>query len=58
MVATTDTATTSFGTRARADLIRVGPRTELSGVTVVSGGRHGIAVFASATSDRVYAVDN
>jgi nitrite reductase/ring-hydroxylating ferredoxin subunit len=27
-------------------------------VTVVSGGRHGIAVFAPAGSDRVYAVDN
>jgi nitrite reductase/ring-hydroxylating ferredoxin subunit len=39
-------------------LIRVGPRAELNGVTVVSGGRHGIAVFASATSDEVYAVDN
>ena len=39
-------------------LIRVGPRADLKGVTVVSGGRHGIAVFASATSDKVYAVDN
>jgi nitrite reductase/ring-hydroxylating ferredoxin subunit len=39
-------------------LVRVGPRDELSGVTVVSGGRHGIAVFASSVSDRVYAVDN
>jgi nitrite reductase/ring-hydroxylating ferredoxin subunit len=58
MVTTTDTATAAIGTGVRADLIRVGPRTELSGVTVVSGGRHGIAVFASATSDRVYAVDN
>ncbi len=38
--------------------IRVGPRHELSGVTVVSGGRHGIAVFPSAVSDAVYAVDN
>ena len=38
--------------------VRVGPRAELAGVTVVSGGRHGIAVFASSTSDRVYAVDN
>src|SRR5687768_9453984 len=39
-------------------LIRVGPRSELNGVTVVSGGRHGIAVFASSVSDKVYAVDN
>jgi nitrite reductase/ring-hydroxylating ferredoxin subunit len=39
-------------------LIRVGPRTDLSGVTVVSGGRHGIAVFASSTNGKVYAVDN
>ena len=38
--------------------IRVGPRDELTGVTVVSGGRHGIAVFPSAVSDAVYAVDN
>jgi nitrite reductase/ring-hydroxylating ferredoxin subunit len=30
----------------------------LSGVTVVSGGRHGIAVFPSSVSDQVYAVDN
>ena len=44
---------------AREDgLIRVGPRAELAGVTVVSGGRHGIAVFPSSGSDRVYAVDN
>ncbi len=41
-----------------ATLIRVGPRDSLAGVTVVSGGRHGIAVFPSATSDAVYAVDN
>ena len=48
------------GRRAATDgpLIRVGPRAELGGVTVVSGGRHGIAVFASSVSDRVYAVDN
>lgn len=39
-------------------LVRVGPRAGLSGVTVVSGGRHGIAVFASSTTDQVYAVDN
>src|SRR5215208_6536050 len=39
-------------------LIRVGPRAELHGVTVVSGGRHGIAVFPSSVSEAVYAVDN
>lgn len=56
MVATAATATATMN--GRADLVRVGPRTELNGVTVVSGGRHGIAVFASSNSDRVYAVDN
>ncbi|HEX2280589.1 MAG TPA: Rieske 2Fe-2S domain-containing protein, partial [Thermomicrobiales bacterium] len=56
---------TSIGARtdgARLDgnghLIRVGPRAELHGVTVVSGGRHGIAVFPSSVSEAVYAVDN
>ncbi|MGH2534968.1 MAG: Rieske (2Fe-2S) protein [Thermomicrobiales bacterium] len=45
--------------RTRLDsLVRVGPRAELNGVRVVSGGRHGIAVFPSSTSDKVYAVDN
>src|SRR5215211_961617 len=39
-------------------LIRVGPRSELTGVRVVSGGRHGIAVFPSSTSEAVHAVDN
>src|SRR5918995_7253016 len=39
-------------------LIRVGPRAELDGVTVVSGGRHGIAVFPSSVSEAVYAIDN
>src|SRR5215212_3642109 len=39
-------------------LVRVGPRAELCGVTVVSGGRHGIAVFPSSVSEAVYAVDN
>jgi nitrite reductase/ring-hydroxylating ferredoxin subunit len=39
-------------------LIRVGPRTELHGVIVISGGRHGIAVFPSSVSESVYAVDN
>jgi nitrite reductase/ring-hydroxylating ferredoxin subunit len=42
----------------RSHLIRIGPRAELTGVTVVSGGRHGIAVFPSSVSDAVYAVDN
>lgn len=46
------------GRDGRAPLLRVGPRADLSGVTVVSGGRHGIAVFASSVSDNVYAVDN
>src|SRR5215217_9302602 len=58
MVATTAAATATTETNGRSDLIRVGRREELSGVTVVSGGRHGIAVFASATGDGVYAVDN
>ncbi|MDQ3693722.1 MAG: Rieske (2Fe-2S) protein [Chloroflexota bacterium] len=40
------------------ELVRVGPRASLDGVTVVSGGRHGIAIFASSTTDQVYAVDN
>src|SRR3954454_1791311 len=43
---------------ANGHLIRVGPREELRGVMVVSGGRHGIAVFPSSVSDAVYAVDN
>ena len=38
-------------------LVRVGPR-ELPAVTVVSGGRHGIAVFAPPDAGQVYAVDN
>src|SRR5215204_3269969 len=43
---------------ANGNLIRVGPRADLRGVTVVSGGRHGIAVFPSSVSESVYAVDN
>lgn len=41
-------------------LVRVGRRDGLPAVTVVSGGRHGIAVFAPEDddSDRVFAVDN
>jgi nitrite reductase/ring-hydroxylating ferredoxin subunit len=61
-MATTDTRREQRNGKASVDenarLIRVGPRAELTGVTVVSGGRHGIAVFASSVSDRVYAVDN
>jgi nitrite reductase/ring-hydroxylating ferredoxin subunit len=56
---------TSIGARTDSEvlttnghLIRVGPRAELRGVTVVSGGRHGIAVFPSSVSEAVYAVDN
>src|SRR3954471_18019761 len=41
---------------ANGQLIRVGPRAELRGVTVVSGGRHGIAVLPSSVSEAVYAV--
>src|SRR5215217_3302948 len=60
-------AETSIGTRtngafldsqANGGLIRVGPRAELRGVTVVSGGQHGIAVFPSSVSEAVYAIDN
>jgi nitrite reductase/ring-hydroxylating ferredoxin subunit len=40
------------------ELVRVGRRDELPAVTVVSGGRHGIAVFSAAGSEAVYAVDN
>src|SRR4029079_15904916 len=40
------------------DLVRVGVRDELPAVTVVSGGRHGIAVFAQTGSDAIHAVDN
>jgi nitrite reductase/ring-hydroxylating ferredoxin subunit len=39
-----------------ATFVPVGPRADLKPVTVVSGGRHGIAVFA--TEDGIYAVDN
>jgi nitrite reductase/ring-hydroxylating ferredoxin subunit len=39
-----------------ANYVPVGPRADLKPVTVVSGGRHGIAVFA--TEEGVYAVDN
>jgi hypothetical protein len=39
-------------------LVEVGPRDRLAAVTVVSGGRHGIAVFAPAGSDEIYAIDN
>jgi nitrite reductase/ring-hydroxylating ferredoxin subunit len=39
-----------------ASFVRVGPRADLKDVTIVSGGRHGIAVFA--TGEGIYAVDN
>lgn len=42
----------------RDNLVRVGRRDELEEVTVVSGGRHGIAVFAPADSDQIHAVNN
>ena len=38
--------------KTNGHLIRVGPRAELRGVTVVSGGRHGIAVFPSSVSEQ------
>jgi nitrite reductase/ring-hydroxylating ferredoxin subunit len=50
--------TNSAVVEANGHLIRVGARAELRGVTVVSGGRHGIAVFPSSVSEAVYAVDN
>lgn len=53
-----EAATFRTGANGHEGLIRVGPRGELRGVTVVSGGRHGIAVFASSVTDSVYAVDN
>ena len=62
MMATTQPAieprTSRDGADGNGHWIRVGPRAELQGVAVVSGGRHGIAVFPSATSEAVYAVDN
>ena len=62
MMATTQPAIEPRTSRDDADgnthWIRVGARAELQGVTVVSGGRHGIAVFPSSTSEAVYAVDN
>lgn len=61
-MATIETETTARAEGAaeseRTGWVRVGPRAALSGVTVVSGGRHGIAVFGSSVADRVYAVDN
>jgi nitrite reductase/ring-hydroxylating ferredoxin subunit len=61
-MATTEATTRQPADPASADqngyLIRVGPRSALRGVTVVSGGRHGIAVFPSSVSEAVYAVDN
>jgi len=47
-----ETATTPEG------LVHVGRIGELPAVMVVSGGRHGIAVFAPPDSDAIHAVDN
>ena len=62
MMATTETVSAqrqgSASEVRNGHLVRVGPREELHGVTVVSGGRHGIAVFPSSVSEAVYAVDN
>lgn len=52
------TTATQDSTTARDGLVRVGRRDELPEVTVVSGGRHGIAVFAPAGSGEIHAVDN
>jgi nitrite reductase/ring-hydroxylating ferredoxin subunit len=57
MTYTSEPAVQIAGSPSR-HLVRVGPREGLPPVTVVSGGRHGIAVFAPEDSDRVYAVDN
>ncbi len=48
----------SVATPIPEGLVEVGPLDELGEVTVVSGGRHGIAVFAPVGTDEVYAVDN
>jgi nitrite reductase/ring-hydroxylating ferredoxin subunit len=62
MMAAIDTGigarTVGAGADTDGHLIRVGPRAELHGVSVISGGRHGIAVFPSSVSEAVYAVDN
>lgn len=47
-----DSTTTTDG------LVLVGSRNQLKEVTVVSGGRHGIAVVAPEGSGKIYAVDN
>src|SRR5215217_6239521 len=56
---------TSIGARtnsavleANGHRIRVGPRAELRGVTVVSGGGVAITVLPSSVAEAVYAVDN
>ena len=53
-------ATTASRTSAitNDELVHVGPRDQLGEVTVVSGGRHGIAVFKPADSNEIHAVDN
>lgn len=49
---------TTASTSIPDGLVHVGPREGLAEVTVVSGGRHGIAVFRSADAEEIYAVDN
>jgi len=52
------TMATPESVTAPEGLVCVGRRDELPEVTVVSGGRHGIAVFAPAGSGEIHAVDN
>ncbi|MEJ7902416.1 MAG: Rieske (2Fe-2S) protein, partial [Thermomicrobiales bacterium] len=49
---------TSSSTSIPAGLVPVGRRDQLAEVTVVSGGRHGIAVFNPAGTGDIWAVDN
>jgi len=49
---------TAASTSGPDGLVPVGPRDQLGEVTVVSGGRHGIAVFKPAGSGEIHAVDN
>src|SRR5665811_808354 len=52
------TTTSPTAKTIHEELVRVGPRDQLKEVSVVSGGRHGIAVFAPSDSDEIHAVDN
>ena len=56
MAQSTQVQSTATPAAPDTNFVRVGPQTELKKVTVVSGGRHGIAVFN--TAEGVYAVDN